>query len=334
MEYTEYIPIDDLCGQSAPVDDDNEYLPKTFYGTPTKKLYALDPFCAENKMLVPIKCSVSKYLTWNQMPPDPNHCAVHSNGPLDDHCQPGKKQLAAMIQTAAENFLTLPSEAQVAVMDINCVFGGLVAALREVGFEAYGADWRGHLVGPGIAFGNKYIKEGTFEDFLSDKFIFPQLFVSNQSLAGYREPALYLSRLHRVLSDEAIVCLTWPNGNKYPASVGRYDISGPYVYPNCLHFFGPYASFRLLMDNGFSVLDIRSFSYDGCTLNKIEKYLTSLTPEVTIDYESIRESLDKDFAGEELFLVFCKEGSGAAEKNQAAIARALDMFRQFQEAGI
>jgi 2-polyprenyl-3-methyl-5-hydroxy-6-metoxy-1,4-benzoquinol methylase len=329
-------------------------LPKTFYGTLTKQLSLRYP-AIDGSHPIPIKCIQSNYLTWRELP-DENYLSDYYsttyyennkdwyNVENDYTISPIKEQTIRRIKKAADVFLLAndgDSEkplkeryGSIIVHDIGCSFGGLVSLLRRDGFQAHGTDLNVTAINEGRKHGNLYIQNLSLVEFLQQNRICPDVFVSNHALEHFIDPPSFMKDLYELFGDNSLGCFTWPNGNSYPALVGNYDLHGWYAYPDHLHLFGPYASFRLLMDAGFAVLSAESASYGDFNIENIKYCLSPLNPNAIIDYDPFRIALEKNFAGVELCFVFCKKDSKIAQRNKVAIEQSLILYERLESAGV
>jgi len=313
---------------------------KTFYGSDTCKL-SVHLNAISGPDATPVKDVESGYLTWDKMPAEGfladyyattyvanNKCWYNP----DNDYSPKPRQLGSIKKLAEKYFPNLQNKLR--IHDLGCAFGGLVHQLRQAGFEATGTDLNLTAINQGRERGNFYIFNQSLDDFLLSLSSPPDIFISNHVLEHFIDPAQLVHSLHRHFGERTLGFFTFPNGNFYPALVGRYDLHGWYGYPDHLHLFGPAAGFRLFKDNGFEILEVASGSYNDFNKENILFCFSPLNPEAVIDYDSLRSALEKNFAGCELSFTFCKSNSEMALLNSVDIQKTLALFEKFQTARI
>lgn len=334
------------------MDNPDMTLPKTFYGTETERILPVVPGYGEG---IPIKDTRSNYLLWANPPSQEELERYYATEYVaanrswynceTDYSPRIKAPVVDAVRGVVEKFvLSSAKEADrdaaegragldsLTVLDIGCSFGGLVRALREAGFNAFGIDMNSTAIAEGIQHGNEFISCESPESF--SKKMSPDVFVSHYVLEHFADPVAYMKTLHGVMGDNAVGYFSWANGNSYPAVVGRYELHGWNGYPDHLHLLGPYASFRLLLDSGFSVLRAESGRYSvSFNQENIIRCLSPLNPKAIFDMTPFQKALAANFMAADLSFVFCKRDSPMAGRHADAIEESMKLFRQFEEAG-
>ena len=313
---------------------------KTFYGSDTGKLNIhLNAIFGPDA--IPVKDVESGYLTWDKMPSEDFLADYYATiyvtnnaywyNPDNDYSP--KPLLIDSIKKLAEKYF--PNLlGKLHIHDLGCSFGGLVHQLRQAGFEATGTDLNVTAINQGRERGNFYIFNQDVDDFLLSLSSPPDIFISNHVLEHFIDPSSFVHSLQCHFGENTLGFFIFPNGNFYPALLGRYDLHGWYGYPDHLHLFGPGAGFRLFKDNGFEILEVACGSYSDFNKDSIISCFSPLNPGAVIDYDSLRSALEKNFAGCELSFTFCKSSSRMASLNSDDIQKSLALFEKFQTARI
>jgi hypothetical protein len=96
---------------------------------------------------------------------------------------------------------------------------------------------------------------------------------------------------------------------------------------------GPYASFRLLLDNGFSVLDVKSYTFDNFNKDNITFCLTNNNNKSILNYDIFNAALENNFMAAELHFTFCRNDSEIVRNNKQAIEKSNELFDFFKNSG-
>lgn len=321
-------------------------LPKTFYGTDTIVI-ALDRQALDGSQPVPIKCSKYNYLTWSEMPtPEyidsyyrevyyPTARKTWYTVEGDYNVSTWDGTVGAILDALKQYTVEKPLD-QVKSIDIGCSFGGLVNALRLRGIQAYGVDLNPLPIAEGNDHGNSYISCELAKDFIQRTGVRPDLFLSMHTLEHFIDPFSFVSDLWCDFKDESIGYFVYPNGSHYTALTGNYNDYGWYAFPDHLHLFGPYSTFRLLRDRGFSILSFKTKRDRGIPYltEGTKKSLSPLNPNSIISYDAYQDALEANYVASEVHVVFCKSDSSMARRNGAAIAETDRLFHLFEEKGL
>ena len=319
---------------------------QSFYNSPMEKVLSYNKSTGVDLL----KCTRSNYFTWNIIPSD-EELSDYYHGPYIAaneswytpenayHDWPQYTRFISIMKRLTNTYIkkdnnsSIDDYSGISIHDIGCSYGGTVGRLREAGFDATGTDLSEKSIATGKAYANNnHIFCASAKDYLTSVNCIPHIFYSHHVLEHIPNPVAFIQDLHSLMGDTSVAHFLFPNGNAYPMALGEYQKYTWFGYPYHLHFFGPYAACRLLMDNGFSILEISSTPhFREFNINEIKELFLPNAPDAIFDYDSFLSMLSRNFMASELELIFCRSDSAIARENKEKIDRALELFAFFEE---
>jgi SAM-dependent methyltransferase len=145
--------------------------------------------------------------------------------------------------------------------EFGCAFGGTVAHLNSMGFDASGTELNAKAVSEGRAHGNAKIFSEDAVGYLERTGIRPDIIYSWHAIEHFSDPFSFLSKIKGLLAPKGILILIVPSAAARFALVYGHLRYVWFGYPEHLHLFSPGSAPGLAQRIGMKLLDVTSAEF-------------------------------------------------------------------------
>jgi hypothetical protein len=199
--------------------------------------------------------------------------------------------------------------------ECGCSFGGTVARLNELSYDATGTEYGSTAVDIGRERGNlKIFNEGE-KAFLERTGRKIDLFYAFHVMEHMPSPEDFLKGIRPHCSDRSLVIVHVPNAFNVWSIAKGFRSNHWFSFPGHLHLLSPRSSLCLAEKTGYEVLDVSTRSLAGTPAKDREIFGADASEEKGDFYKFTQAQL----LGQELKIVMAPNGSTAVKRNAEKI---------------
>jgi 2-polyprenyl-3-methyl-5-hydroxy-6-metoxy-1,4-benzoquinol methylase len=228
-----------------------------------------------------------------------------------------EKKAGSRAKYLIRTFLKFAGEPARTLHECGCSFGGTVARLNQMSYDATGTEFGSSSVSVGRERGNLNIFNEDEKSFLSRSGRQIDLFYAFHAVEHMPRPDSFLSQIRPYCSDRGLVILHVPNAvNVFSISKG-FRSNHWFSFPGHLHFLSPRSSLCLAEKTGYEVIDVSTAALVGNPTRDIEVFGADASEEGS----DFREFTQAQLMGQELRIVLAPKGSESAKRNAEKIKK-------------
>lgn len=144
------------------------------------------------------------------------------------------------------------------IHECGCSFGGTVAKLRSLGFQASGTDLNSTAIREGLKRGNTWIFAEAERDFFArHDSEFNSIYLYH-ALEHMPSPLGFLSNIRPAIQNDGIVFIAVPNSLNFFSLSKSFSENSWFAYPDHLNYFSPGSLPCLARAAGYSILELET----------------------------------------------------------------------------
>jgi 2-polyprenyl-3-methyl-5-hydroxy-6-metoxy-1,4-benzoquinol methylase len=205
---------------------------------------------------------------------------------------------------------------QPVIHECGCSFGGTVAKLQSLGFQATGTDLNSTAIREGAKKGNKWIfAESEREFFQCHNVDFHAVYLYH-ALEHMPSPVSFLKDIRHAVQKSGIVFIAVPNAVNYFSLAKSFSENSWFAYPDHLNYFSPGSLPCLARAAGYSILEMETRLL--ASSQEAAETLFTFKPE-SYQWQLTERLVQHALMGHELRFVLTPTGSCVSERFAAQI---------------